>query len=235
MRACAPFIAWPKAMLRWERLAAVIRRSGRRVVLVFPPDKSAIHPEYLPASFAQRACLGPGHDAAWAAIEGATDPGRARAAARDARRQATRHERAVLPQGHALEHDGRDDRRARTARAPRRARRADARRRDRQGRRGVRRRPRDAQRRAADRHGAAVDDPAPRRRAAAARPDAVPARLLRHGDAGRARQLPRGSGAAGVVRQLARRRSSPRSGGRTRSCCRPSSARSTTAHRTSAC
>jgi hypothetical protein len=74
VRACAPFIAWPKAMLRWERLAAVIRRSGRRVVLVFPPDKSTIHPEYLPASFAQRACLGPGHDAAWAAIEGATDP-----------------------------------------------------------------------------------------------------------------------------------------------------------------
>ena len=74
VRACAPFIAWPKAMLRWERLASVIRRSGRRVVLVFPPDKSAIHPEYLPASFAQRACVEPGHDAAWAAIEGATDP-----------------------------------------------------------------------------------------------------------------------------------------------------------------
>ena len=74
VRACAPFIAWPQAMDRWQRLAALIRRSGRRVVLVFPPDKSAIHPEYLPASFAQRACLGPGHDAAWAAIEGATDP-----------------------------------------------------------------------------------------------------------------------------------------------------------------
>ena len=74
VRACVPFIAWPTAMARWERLASVIRRSGRRVVLVFPPDKSAIHPEYLPASFAQRACVGPGHDAAWAAIEGATDP-----------------------------------------------------------------------------------------------------------------------------------------------------------------
>lgn len=74
IRACAPFVAWPKAMLRWERLASVIRRSGRRVVLVFPPDKSTIHPEYLPARFVQRACLAPGHAAAWAAIAGATDP-----------------------------------------------------------------------------------------------------------------------------------------------------------------
>ena len=73
-RACAPFIAWPEAMARWQRMVSIIRRSGRRVALVVAPDKSAIHPEYLPASFAQRSCLGPGHRAAWEAIEGASDP-----------------------------------------------------------------------------------------------------------------------------------------------------------------
>ena len=73
-RACAPFIAWPEAMARWQRMVSIIRRSGRRVALVVAPDKSAIHPEYLPASFAQRPCLAPGHRAAWEAIEGATDP-----------------------------------------------------------------------------------------------------------------------------------------------------------------
>jgi hypothetical protein len=74
IRACAPFIAWPEAIARWQRLAQIIRRSGRRVTLVFPPDKSTIHPEYLPASFAQRSCLPAGHRAAWEAIDSATDP-----------------------------------------------------------------------------------------------------------------------------------------------------------------
>jgi hypothetical protein len=61
-------------MRRWQRLASIIRRSGRRVVVLFPPDKSTIHPEYLPDSFAQRACLGSGHRANWRSIERATDP-----------------------------------------------------------------------------------------------------------------------------------------------------------------
>ena len=73
-RACAPFIRWSAAMSRWQRLASIIRRSGRRVVLVFPPDKSAIYPEYLPDSFARRGCLAAGHRDAWRAIERATDP-----------------------------------------------------------------------------------------------------------------------------------------------------------------
>ena len=65
VRACAAFIPWRAAMARWQRMASIIRRSGRRVVLVFPPDKSTIHPEYLPDSFAQRDCLAAGHDDAW--------------------------------------------------------------------------------------------------------------------------------------------------------------------------
>lgn len=73
-RACYPFMPWPKAIARWERLAAIIRRSGRRVVLVFPPDKSTIHPEYLPDSFPQRGCAAAGHRDAWRAIERARDP-----------------------------------------------------------------------------------------------------------------------------------------------------------------
>jgi len=73
-RACYPFMPWPGAIARWERLAAIIRRSGRRVVLVFPPDKSTIHPEYLPDSYPQRGCAPAGHRAAWRAIERARDP-----------------------------------------------------------------------------------------------------------------------------------------------------------------
>jgi alginate O-acetyltransferase complex protein AlgJ len=74
VRACIPFTPWPTAMERWQRMASIIRRSGRRVLVVFAPDKSTIYPEHLPGSFAQRACAGPGHRAAWQAIEAADDP-----------------------------------------------------------------------------------------------------------------------------------------------------------------
>ena len=56
-------------MRRWQRMAQIIRRSGRRVVVAIPPDKSTIHPEYLPETFTQSACLAPGHRAAWSAID----------------------------------------------------------------------------------------------------------------------------------------------------------------------
>lgn len=73
-RACNPFIAWPEAMRRWQRMTEIIRASGRRVVLVVAPDKSTLYPETLPDSYAERDCAPKGHDAAWAAIEGASDP-----------------------------------------------------------------------------------------------------------------------------------------------------------------
>jgi alginate O-acetyltransferase complex protein AlgJ len=74
VRTCNLFVAWPEAMKRWERMASTIRRSGRRVLVVFPPDKSTIYPEHLPGTFAQRDCLAPGKRATWRAIESATDP-----------------------------------------------------------------------------------------------------------------------------------------------------------------
>jgi alginate O-acetyltransferase complex protein AlgJ len=73
-RACYPFIPWPRAVARWERLASIIRRSGRRVVVAIPADKSSIYPEYLPATYALRDCAPQGHRAAWRAIEAARDP-----------------------------------------------------------------------------------------------------------------------------------------------------------------
>jgi hypothetical protein len=75
VRACSPFIAWKTAIARIERLTAIIRASGRRVVFAIPPDKSTIYPEYLPSSFKEKDCLGPGRAEAWRAIEGASDPG----------------------------------------------------------------------------------------------------------------------------------------------------------------
>jgi alginate O-acetyltransferase complex protein AlgJ len=74
VRTCQLFIDWRQALARWQRMAAIIRASGRRVLVVFPPDKSTIHPEHLPDSFTQRDCLAPGKRAAWQAIEGARDP-----------------------------------------------------------------------------------------------------------------------------------------------------------------
>lgn len=74
VRTCNLFVAWPEAVKRWERMASIIRRSGRRVLVVFPPDKSTIHSEHLPGTFVQRDCLRPGKRAAWQAIETARDP-----------------------------------------------------------------------------------------------------------------------------------------------------------------
>jgi hypothetical protein len=73
-RACYPFIPWPQAVARWERFASIIRRGGRRVVVVIPADKSSIYPEYLPDTYAMAACAPGGHRVAWRAIEGARDP-----------------------------------------------------------------------------------------------------------------------------------------------------------------
>lgn len=73
-RACYPFIPWPRAVARWERFAATIRRGGRRVVVAIPADKSSVYPEYLPDNYALKACAPAGHRAAWRAIEGSRDP-----------------------------------------------------------------------------------------------------------------------------------------------------------------
>ncbi|HET9103442.1 MAG TPA: hypothetical protein VFN55_08815 [Solirubrobacteraceae bacterium] len=68
-RACHPFIAFGAAVREWERLIDVIRASGRRVVLVVPPDKSSLYPEYLPASTPNLACGRQGTDALWSLLQ----------------------------------------------------------------------------------------------------------------------------------------------------------------------
>lgn len=73
-RACYPFIPWPRAVSRWERFAATIRRGGARVVVAIPADKSSVYPEYLPDSYALKPCAPAGHRTAWQAIEGSRDP-----------------------------------------------------------------------------------------------------------------------------------------------------------------
>jgi alginate O-acetyltransferase complex protein AlgJ len=72
-RACQYFISWSKAIRRYERLVSIIRASGRRVVFAIPPDKSTIYPEYLPSSFAEKACLAKGRRLVWRTIEGTSD------------------------------------------------------------------------------------------------------------------------------------------------------------------
>jgi hypothetical protein len=72
--ACTPSISWSVAIARWERLAATVRASGRRVLVAFPPDKSTINPEYLPASYPESACLPRAKAQVWRTIESARDP-----------------------------------------------------------------------------------------------------------------------------------------------------------------
>ena len=73
-RACYPISPLGQTIARWERFGAIIRHSGRRVVIVMPPDKSTVYPEYLPAVHPLRDCAIAGHRAAWQAIDGARDP-----------------------------------------------------------------------------------------------------------------------------------------------------------------
>lgn len=46
-RACSPAVPWPVAVGRLESIARRIRRSGRPVAIVVPPNKSSIYPEHL--------------------------------------------------------------------------------------------------------------------------------------------------------------------------------------------
>ena len=67
-RACSPFIPFAQAASGWERIASIVRASGRRAVVLVVPDKSTIYPEHLPASFAQKQCSEQNRQALWSAI-----------------------------------------------------------------------------------------------------------------------------------------------------------------------
>ena len=47
-RACTPLVPFPVALERWRRLVSIVRASGRRAVLMVPPDKGSVYGEYLP-------------------------------------------------------------------------------------------------------------------------------------------------------------------------------------------
>jgi hypothetical protein len=69
-RDCTPFIPFREAVSRWEQLLATIRASGRKVVLVVPPDKSTIYPEYVAPNTPNLACSKPGNAEMWRLLEG---------------------------------------------------------------------------------------------------------------------------------------------------------------------
>lgn len=55
-KACAPEIPLERVIAGVRRLDAMLKASGRRLVITVPPDKSTADPEHLPKSFEQRAC-----------------------------------------------------------------------------------------------------------------------------------------------------------------------------------
>jgi hypothetical protein len=73
-RACSFFIPYPKAMDRWVEMVRIIRNSGRRVVLVIPPDKSTIYPEKIGDKNPAADCMPKRRAAAWRAMESTGDP-----------------------------------------------------------------------------------------------------------------------------------------------------------------
>jgi hypothetical protein len=68
-RACTPAFSVDATLERLTRLERMIVDSGRRMVLVVPPDKSSIAPEYLPDEYAGDECATARTRAFWARFE----------------------------------------------------------------------------------------------------------------------------------------------------------------------
>lgn len=68
-RACGPFVPFAEALARWRRLVDIVRVSGRRAVLLVPPDKTAIYPEHLPGDLPTRGCLDAANAQLWDLLE----------------------------------------------------------------------------------------------------------------------------------------------------------------------
>ena len=64
-RACTPVYPRDAAQRRWRQLVDIVRDSGRRAVLVVPPDKSTIYPEHLPDDPAAERCARKGGEEFW--------------------------------------------------------------------------------------------------------------------------------------------------------------------------
>jgi alginate O-acetyltransferase complex protein AlgJ len=76
-RACSLATPWPVAVRRLGAIARRIRRSGRGVAFLIPPDKSTIYPEHLDtrALGARWQCAVRGRQELWSLLNGAREPG----------------------------------------------------------------------------------------------------------------------------------------------------------------
>jgi alginate O-acetyltransferase complex protein AlgJ len=72
--ACHFYTPLPTALSQWLGFMRMIRKSGRRVILVVPPDKSTIYPEFVKKDTPDLRCSRPGKARLWRTLEG----GRAR-------------------------------------------------------------------------------------------------------------------------------------------------------------
>ena len=73
--ACNPEWSMAAVERNVRRLDSIIRRSGRRLVLVVPPDKSTIEREEIPDDYALRRCAERAHQARIAALRRISLPG----------------------------------------------------------------------------------------------------------------------------------------------------------------
>jgi alginate O-acetyltransferase complex protein AlgJ len=73
-RKCMEFLPWATAIERWERFVSILRRGGKRVVMVIAPDKTTIYPEFLPQKHPVQDCLKAYNKKVWDRIEATREP-----------------------------------------------------------------------------------------------------------------------------------------------------------------
>jgi alginate O-acetyltransferase complex protein AlgJ len=66
--ACQPVLTPTVIAQRFQQLSDIIRKAGKKFVLVVAPDKSDVYPQYIPASFAAESCAAPQQKAFWTAF-----------------------------------------------------------------------------------------------------------------------------------------------------------------------
>jgi len=72
---CLPARSVDDTLARLRRLAHAVRASGRRFLLVIPPDKSTVVPQHLPATFLGKSCMTARKNEFWAKLRAAPPPG----------------------------------------------------------------------------------------------------------------------------------------------------------------
>lgn len=73
--ACTPTRTLSATLAGVDRLAAIVRRAGGRLLLVVPPDKSSVETSELPSSFGNRSCGLAAKAAFWARMKAAPPAG----------------------------------------------------------------------------------------------------------------------------------------------------------------